>query len=185
MPHQLIDPDGLRVTVMSRYIEDPRARLIGARHAWFVIEPDDPNQVQCLLRKQGLGGAFSFPMWFGAYAGPNGNLTAAANAPSDNPQTIDPNRQSRQLTPPSSTALSCDPQCGAISPDSQFIVNLLSGGSAYRGNLSYSPVPLFGPGYNSNSFGQGLLNSVGYSGGLGVGNTVGSGAPVPSSNFQR
>jgi len=44
--------------------------------------------------------------------------------------------------------------------------------------------PGSGEGYNSNSFAQGLLNSTGYVGGLNVGNTVGSGKPVPPHYFK-
>lgn len=183
-PLKYTDPDGLRVTVHSRLIDDWRARMLRARHAWFYYEPDDVAQVQCLLRQKKLT-AFQFPMWIGAYAGAGGKLTAFANAPSDNPNIPDPNRLSRVLQPPQYPSETSCNICGPIKPDSQFIVDFLSNAAAYDNSLLYKPIPDSGEGYNSNSFGQGLLNSTGYRGELGVGNTVGSGKPVPIFYFRR
>ena len=181
-PLSLIDLDGLRVTVYSRLVDDPRAKIIRARHAWLNLEPDNLAQVQCMLQQAGLP-ALSFPLRIGGYAGPTGNLIVAANAPSDDLSIVDPNRLSRVLSAPRDPMV-CS-ACGVISPDSQFIFGLVTGAAAYKNNLPYNPTPITGDGYNSNSFAQGLLNSTGFSGGLGVGNTVGSGKPVPPSAFGR
>ena len=169
----------------SRLVDDPRAKLIQARHAWLGLEPDDVAQVQCMLREAGLG-TLPFPLRIGGYAGPNGTLIVAANAPSDSLVIPDPNRLSRVLQPPRDPAY-CS-VCGSISADSQFIFDLLTKAARYQNDLRYDPLPSFSdampPGYNSNSFAQGLLNATGYSGSLGVGNTVGSRNPVPLGAFQ-
>ncbi len=183
-PLKYIDPDGLRVTAHSRLIDDWRARTLRARHAWFYYEPDDMAQVQCLLQQKKLT-PFQFPMWIGAYAGPGGKLSAFANAPSDNPNIPDPNRISRILQPPQYPAEKSCNACGPIKSDSQFIVDFLSNAAAYDNNLLYNPIPNYGEGYNSNSFAQGLLYSTGYEDRLDVGNTIGSGKPVPLFYFLR
>ena len=100
--------------------------------------------------------AIPFPIGVGAYD-VNGQLTAVPNAPSDDLALPDSNRRSHVLKAPRDP-LVCT-ACGSLTADSQFVFALLRRAMAYGNDLTYNPTPFSGGGYNSNSFGQGLINA--------------------------
>jgi RHS repeat-associated protein len=153
-PINEIDTDGLAVYVYYH----PVGQISGDPfyHTAIVLRPDNPSDFADNPLFADTGGQQATlgaqPGGFGtSLISPFGSLSGQNNFPGDNPSVGSCNSNNKLIPVQTPTGMT----------DAQFINALINSAGTYGDYEPYNPTPMVGPGYNSNSYVSGVIDSTG------------------------